>query len=421
MTDGLLDQDEIDALLGNTSETSSDESSDSPDTSDEELLSEVEKDTLGEIGNISMGTSATTLSTLLNQKVTITTPKVTITDVDELSEFYPIPFVAIDVKYKVGVEGVNLLILRISDVKIIADLMMGGEGKDLEDAELTDIDLSAIGEAMNQMVGSSSTSLSTMIGKTIDIEPPKSYTVDFQEDKLDLFESEEEIVKISFKMVVGDLIDSEIMQLVPISFARQLVESLNNPPSDDEEEEVVEEPVQAEEPVKPQQPQQEVEQEQVVQEQPQQEAPIQEQQQAQPQQPVQQQQAQYQQPIQQPQAQQQQEQPQAQQINTQPVNVSAPNFQQFDQASNQSHDVDINIIQDIPVEITVQLGKTMRKIGEILEYGPGTIIELDKLLGEPLEIFANEKYIAKGEVVVIEDNFGIRVTEIVSPSKRIQK
>lgn len=420
MTDGLLDQDEIDALLGNTSETSSDESSDSPDASDEELLSEVEKDTLGEIGNISMGTSATTLSTLLNQKVTITTPKVTITNIDELSEFYPIPFVAIDVKYKVGVEGANLLILRVSDVKIIADLMMGGDGKDLEDAELTDIDLSAIGEAMNQMVGSSSTSLSTMIGKTIDIEPPKSYTVDFKEDKLDLFESEEEIVKISFKMVAGDLIDSEIMQLVPISFAKQLVESLNNPPSDEEEEEVVvEEPVQAEQPAEPQQ---QVEQEQVVQEQPQQEIPIQDQQPVQPQQPAQEQQAQYQQPVQPQQQPQQQAQPQAQQqVNTQPVNVSAPNFQQFDQASNQSHDVDINIIQDIPVEITVQLGKTMRKIGEILEYGPGTIIELDKLLGEPLEIFANEKYIAKGEVVVIEDNFGIRVTEIVSPSKRIQK
>ena len=403
MTDGLLDQDEIDALLGNTSDTSSDDSSDSPDTSDEELLSDVEKDTLGEIGNISMGTSATTLSTLLNQRVTITTPKVAITDVDELSEFYPVPFVAIDVKYKVGIEGINLLILKIADVKIIADLMMGGEGKDLEGQELTEIDLSAIGEAMNQMVGSSSTSLSSMIGKKIDIDPPQSYTIDFQEDKIDLFKSDEEIVKISFKMIVGDLIDSEIMQLVPISFAKQLVESLNNPP--EEEEEVAEEPVEAQ----PQEPVQE--QVQPQQEQTQQQAPQQQMQQpVQQQQPQQQQQMQYQQPQGQP-----------QQMNTAPVNVSTPNFQQFDQASSQSHDIDINIIQDIPVEISVQLGKTMRKIGEILEYGPGTIIELDKLLGEPLEIFANEKYIAKGEVVVIEDNFGIRVTEIVSPAQRIQK
>ena len=398
MTDGLLDQDEIDALLGNTSD-----SSDSSDTSTEEeiiedkndpneLLSEMEKDTLGEIGNISMGTSATTLFTLLGQKVTITTPKVSVTDAKELSEYYPLPFVAIDVKYKVGLEGVNLLILKVSDVKIIADLMMGGEGKDLDDV-LTEIDLSAIGEAMNQMVGSSSTSLSGMIGEKIDIDPPKSYTIDFQEDKLDVFTTDEEIVKISFKMIVGDLIDSEIMQLIPISFAKDMVRKLTSPASHEEEVAVEPEPV-----VETPEPQ--VQQ----QAQPQQQAPQQPQQQA-PQQQQQQQQAEYAPP---------------QNIDRNPVNVSAPNFQQFDETSNSHHDVDIDIIQDIPVEITVQLGKTMRKIGEILEYGPGTIIELDKLLGEPLEIFANKKYIAKGEVVVIEDNFGIRVTEIVSPSKRIK-
>ncbi len=406
MTDGLLDQDEIDALLGNTSSDSSDTSGEEEIIEDEakgidDLLTAMEKDTLGEIGNISMGTSATTLFTLLGQKVTITTPKVSVTDAKELSEYYPLPFVAIDVKYKVGLEGVNLLILKVSDVKIIADLMMGGEGKDLDDV-LTEIDLSAIGEAMNQMVGSSSTSLSGMIGEKIDIDPPKSYTIDFQEDKLDVFNTDEEIVKISFKMIVGDLIDSEIMQLIPISFAKEMVRKLTTPHSEEEEEVIAVEP----EPVV-QTP--ESEQPQITQPEPQPQV----QQQAPPQQQPQQQQ-QYQQP------QQQTEYAQPQNIDRNPVNVSAPNFQQFDETSNSHHDVDIDIIQDIPVEITVQLGKTMRKIGEILEYGPGTIIELDKLLGEPLEIFANKKYIAKGEVVVIEDNFGIRVTEIVSPSKRIK-
>ena len=401
MTDGLLDQDEIDALLGNTSDTSSEEETEKNDR--ENLLDDMERDTLGEIGNISMGTSATTLFTLLGQKVTITTPKVSVTDVDELSEFYPVPFVAIDVKYKVGLEGLNLLILKVSDVKIIADLMMGGDGKDLDDV-LTEIDLSAIGEAMNQMVGSASTSLSGMIGEKIDIDPPQSYTIDFQEDKMKLFESEEEIVKISFKMVVGDLIDSEIMQLIPISFAKDMVKKLMAASSPQAEEKEEEKPVEAE----------------TVESAPQAQA-------AEPQNNVAEDtQAQVENvppPVEpQPQMQQQQQQQysQPQNINRDPVNVSKPNFQQFDEASNAVHDVDINIIQDIPVEITVQLGKTMRKIGEILEYGPGTIIELDKLLGEPLEIFANKKYIAKGEVVVIEDNFGIRVTEIVSPSKRIR-
>lgn len=396
MTDGLLDQDEIDALLGNTST----EDNETENNDKNELLTDVEKDTLGEIGNISMGTSATTLFTLLGQKVTITTPKVSVTNVNELSEYYPIPFVAIDVKYKVGLEGINLLILKVSDVKIIADLMMGGDGKDLDD-ELTEIDLSAIGEAMNQMVGSSSTSLSGMIGEKIDIDPPQSYTIDFQEDKMNLFETDEEIVKISFKMVVGDLIDSEIMQLIPISFAKDMVKKLTTLPDEEETISKTEEPPsQVEEHKEPE---------------------IQTQAQVQPQQQVQQSPPVHQEPAQQQQVQPQQQMGQPQQnMNAEPVNITTPQFQQFDQSSNQSHDVDIDIIQDIPVEITVQLGKTMRKIGEILEYGPGTIVELDKLLGEPLEIFANEKYIARGEVVVIEDNFGIRVTEIVSPSKRIR-
>ncbi|AFS78597.1 flagellar motor switch phosphatase FliY [Gottschalkia acidurici 9a] len=380
MADSLLNQDEIDALLGNAPNNSEAENS------EQKLLSEVEKDTLGEIGNISMGTSATTLFTLLGHKVTITTPKVSITNIQELSEYYPIPFVAINVKYTKGLEGLNLLILKVSDVKIIADLMMGGDGKNVE-GDLTEIDLSAIGEAMNQMVGSSSTSLSEMIGKTIDIDPPQSYKIDFQEDKLDVFDSDDKIVKISFKMVVGDLIDSEIMQLIPLSFAKEMVKKLigGEAESSPEPEVVEEEVAVAQQPV----------------EQPTYTQPIQHQQ------PIQQ--PTYTQPVQQ------------QSVRQEPVTVKKLEFQQFDNISSKSYDESIDIIQEIPVEITVQLGKTMRKIGEILEYGPGTIIELDKLLGEPLEVYANGKYIAKGEVVVIEDNFGIRITEIVSPAKRINQ
>lgn len=406
--DGSLSQDEINALLGNTSESAETEDAKAQQGQEGDSLTEVEKDTLGEIGNISMGTSATTLFTLLGQKVTITTPKVTITDIDELSEYYPVPFVAIEVKYKVGLEGVNLLILKVSDVKIIADLMMGGEGKDLDD-ELTEIDLSAIGEAMNQMVGSSSTSLASMLGQKIDIDPPLSSKIDLKEEKLKAFAQDEKIVKIAFKMVVGDLIDSEIMQLIPLKFAKDMVERLIGDQKQ-ESEEIAQPEVQVE------QPQQPVEQtQQPAQTQPAPQQPAQPQMNVEPE-------PQYQPQHQQQVPQQQQAQPQQpSQLQQQPVNVTTPQFQQFDQGSNEHYDIDIDIIQDIPVEITVQLGKTMRKIGEILEYGPGTIIELDKLLGEPLEIFANEKYIAKGEVVVIEDNFGIRVTEIVSPSKRLRK
>lgn len=413
MTDGLLDQDEIDALLGNTQKMKSEDVESLEESSGDCDLTDVEKDTLGEIGNISMGTSATTLFTLLGQKVTITTPKVTVTDIDELSEYYPLPFVAIEVKYKVGLEGVNLLILKVSDVKIIADLMMGGEGKDLDD-ELTEIDLSAIGEAMNQMVGSSSTSLAEMLGQKIDIDPPQSSKIDFREEKLKAFGEDEKIVKVAFKMVVGDLIDSEIMQLIPLKFAKDMVHQLIH--GDSEEQLDTEDQMQSEEEEQVLEPQEDIQTQQTE-----------EQIKKEPQRNIQTEPVTPQQGHQQPQYQQQmqysgqsQHQPE-QAVNQQPINVTTPQFQQFDESTSESHDIDIDIIQDIPVEITVQLGKTKRKIGEILEYGPGTIIELDKLLGEPLEIFANEKYIAKGEVVVIEDNFGIRVTEIVSPSKRIRQ
>lgn len=215
--DDMLSQEEIDALLkgtGNKEEVP-------------EEIGDVEKDALGEIGNISMGTAATTLSTLLNQKVTITTPKVSITTIDKLADAYQIPFVAIEVTYKEGLEGANILILKVDDVKVITDIMMGKDEIDLE-RELTELDLSAVSEVMNQMMGSAFTSLSEIFLRKIDIEPPKSYEITFNEgkEKIDALKGDQPLVKISFRMVVGDIIDSEIMQLVPIDFAKEIVNIL---------------------------------------------------------------------------------------------------------------------------------------------------------------------------------------------------
>ncbi|WP_050354922.1 flagellar motor switch phosphatase FliY [Gottschalkia purinilytica] len=374
MTDKLLNQDEIDVLLGDNSQESE----------EVEILSDIEKDALGEIGNISMGTAATTLFTLLGQKVTITTPRVTVTTIKELGELYNIPFVAIDVRYKMGLEGMNLLIMKIEDVKIIADLMMGGEGRDVS-GDITEIDLSAIGEAMNQMVGSGCTSLSEMFGTMIDIEPPRSFEISLQDNKLDIFESEEKIVKVSFRMVVGDLIDSEMMQLIPLNFAQEMVTKLLKADGDKIESNKSEgaNMNNNDNEIKNKTEYKEVSsgnmqniaQNSEIHRKMQQET----------------------------------------------VTVKNLEFEQFENIEEPKYNESIDIIQEIPVEITVQLGRTMRKIGEILEYGPGTIIELDKVLGEPLDVFANGKFIAKGEVVVIEDNFGVRITEIVSPSKRINR
>ncbi len=379
MTDNMLSQEEIDMLLkGNY------------DSTDEELINEVEEDALGEIGNISMGTAATTLFTLLGQKVIITTPKVSITTIREIADQYPIPFIAVNVKYKQGLEGTNLLILKSQDVKVITDLMMGGDGRNI-DRDINEMDISAISEAMNQMVGSSCTSLSELFSNLIDIEPPKAFQINLNEGNfdIDVFGYDEPIVKVAFRMEVGDLIDSEIMQLIPLKFAQDMVDQLlgkseiknTNMDINDRNEGLVnnkdnksfEMPLSVDNMHMNNTRPYDIDLEKTN------------------------------------------------SIKQNPVNVKKFELHQFDSTENKVYNESIDLIQEIPIDITVELGRTTRKIGEILEYGPGTIIELDKLLGEPLEVFANGKFIAKGEVVVIDDNFGVRITDIVNPSKRINK
>lgn len=359
------------------------------DKVEDEIINETEIDALGEIGNISMGTAATTLFTLLGQKVVITTPKVSITTMREISEQYPIPFIAVNVKYKQGLKGANLLILKSQDVKVITDLMMGGDGKNT-DRDVNEMDISAISEAMNQMVGSSCTSLSELFSNFIDIEPPKAFQIDLNEGNfdIDVFKYDENIVKVSFKMVVGDLIDSEIMQLIPLNFAQDMVNQLlgkGEVENINDVSEVVGLNTSGEDNIISSEPQTREKK---------------------------------------PTIQQTQNIGDSQKNNNikqSPVKVEKFELHQFETTEDKVYNEGIELIQEIPIDITVELGRTLRKIGEILEYGPGTIIELDKLLGEPLEIYANGKFIAKGEVVVIDDNFGVRITDIISPSKRISK
>ena len=227
MSEGLLSQDEINALLGITDED--DSGSDNMGSVDSITLTNKERDAIGEIGNISMGTSATTLFTLLNQKVSITTPRIKVWTWDDFGEYYNEDIVAINVDYKEGLTGTNLLLLKEEDVKRITDIMMGGDGTDIS-GELTEIHLSAIAEAMNQMVGSSSTSMSQMLAVKVDIKPPKAFITKLNADRLrdDIGFGNEEIVQVAFSMQVGEIIDSEIMQILPISFAKEMVALLMN-------------------------------------------------------------------------------------------------------------------------------------------------------------------------------------------------
>lgn len=377
----MLSQAEIDALLNGTSF----ELVENDLHNDSISLTTQEIDALGEIGNISMGTSATTLFTLLGHKVTITTPEVTETTWENLSKEYVIPFVAVRVKYTHGLVGSNLMIIKEDDVRIITDLMMGGSGENTH-AELTELHFSAISEAMNQMVGSAATSMSAMFDKRIDISPPKAFSINFSSDKaFEEFDSNEKIVKIAFKMVVGDLIDSEIMQILPISFAKSLVDSLlsahhNAAP--------IEEPPSparklATDPIEP---------------------PVH----TQPPQYARQQEDYYYEPT-----------PAPERRDRTPVNVQPAHFQPFDEDKITIERKNISLIMDVPLQVTVELGRTQKLIKDILEFGPGSIIELDKLAGEPVDILVNGKSIAKGEVVVIDESFGVRITDIIHPSKRL--
>ena len=406
MSDEMISQEEIDALL-NGGIPSADAGAEAPAAGDApaeqaaaapsadvaNLLSDIEKDALGEIGNISMGSAATTLSVLLGHKVSITTPAVSIDTMAMIKDQYPMPYLIVEVGYTVGINGNNILAIQASDASIIADLMMGGDGTNPPE-ELNEIHMSAVGESMNQMMGTVSTSLSTMFNKKIDISPPKVSLIDFgTEDQVTkLVDQNDPLVKVSFRMEVDGLIDSEIMQILPVDVAKEMVDFLMHTGEDDEPEEA---PAPAPAPAAP--------------------APAPTPAPA-PQAPP----AMAAAPAMMPQA---AAMPaygmQAKVASNVPVQPA-----QFTPLSSEPvsvNDANIGLILDVPLQVTVELGRTKKSIKEILELSNGSIVELDKLAGEPVDIHVNGKLLAKGEVVVIDENFGVRITDIVSPLERAQK
>ncbi|MGE7665005.1 flagellar motor switch phosphatase FliY [Ureibacillus composti] len=436
MSDGMLSQEEIEALL--RGETLDDRINELEQSAKEDIinideyLDSMEQSALGEIGNISFGSSATALSTLLNQKVEITAPVVSMINRNKLEEEFPHPYVAVKVEYTAGINGMNLLVIKQSDASIIADIMLGGDGLH-PNMDLGEIQLSAVQEAMNQMMGSAATSMSTVFNKKVDISPPSIDLLNILQDEgRDYIPDEDLLIKVSFRLKIGELIDSNIMQLLPLKFAHGIAKTLLG------EEEVtnVEQPMQNVVPeVVPQTTQ--------VQ-QPVYEPPIEQssyanpmaQQQSMPQPPPMVQQQMVQQPMyQQPPTYQQQAattyqeppvhampyyQAPPQQIQQSPVNVQQAQFTSFEQANITPAEArNLNMLLDIPLQVTVELGRTKHSVKDILQLASGSIIELDKLAGEPVDILVNSRLIAKGEVVVIEENFGVRITDIISQAERL--
>ena len=451
--DGMLSQEEINALFSNMDdEPASGESAnfgggETMGTGGSlvgDILSDIEKDAIGEISNISMGTAATTLNALVGQSVNITTPTVSYSVWNDLAkDFQTRPCVALQLGYKEGLDGNNILVLKEQDVLIITDLMMGGDGKNVADTEINELHLSAISEAMNQMMGSSATSLSTMINRKIDILPPVAKVISFDSD-LDLDPNfiMPEFIKVSFKLTIGDLVNSEIMQLYPIDFASKLYSMF----SGQEETEKEPEPSAAPQPepaVAQQAPQMNMNSQmgmgmpQMNMDPSQMQMNMNPQMMGMPQMNMNPQMG-----MGMPQMNmnpqmmgmpQMNMDPSQMQMNMNPqmgmpygmpyqmpygmpqeqANVQQAQFQPFiNPISPAQMQENIDLIMDVPLEITVELGKTTRSIKDILEFAPGSIIELNKIAGEPIDVLVNGKYVAKGEVVVIEESFAIRVTEI---------
>ncbi|MBO8137485.1 MAG: flagellar motor switch phosphatase FliY [Desulfotomaculum sp.] len=387
--DKLLNQEEIDLLmkaqLEQESASEKTEEKAAVSESREDVLAPEEKDALGEIGNITMGSASTTLSELLNQKVNITSPRVSITNKKELLGSFNAPYLTIKVDFVEGLEGFNLLVMQVRDALVIADLMMGGDGSP-QGEELTDMEISAAAEAMNMMIGSAATSLSQMFDKSVNISPPVTAVLEESNNADSAFlgeiEDDRDLVVVSFNMKIGDLVDTDIMQIMGIETAKEEAAMLwgNVNSMAGESQPPAEEPAGDLD-------QQEIDSliGSIPEDKPEPAAP----------------------------------QPRAAQAAPQPSAGSAAVGQTS--AGVQSPPRNLDLIMDIPLKVQVILGRTRKPIKEVLNIGPGTVLELQSLADEPVEILVNGTLVAEGEVVVVNENFGVKITNIISPTERIQR
>lgn len=362
-----LSQEEIDKLLNGGAVASAEEPS--------ETLTKDQIDIIGEVGNITMSQAATTLSKNLNHQVKITTPRVATTTFKGIIEESTIPKVATTVEFKEGLVGTNLLMMDINDSAVIADLMMGGTG-DVQTEKLSELELSAVKEAMNQMIGSASTAMATMLGRPIDILPPKVMVLDEENiESKDIFlENPGTICKIAFDLEVKDILHSQIMQvftLDTVSLIEEIMMSDTAEVLEDRKTEIMEE-IEAE--------QKNVEKELTIENEPKLEA----------------------------------------QKPAEKVAVSKPQFAELSAGDSEKATRNLDLIMDVPLDFSVVLGEKRKTIKDILSLGTGSVVELDKMTDEPLEIYVNGKLIAEGEVVVINESFGIRITNILSKEQRIK-
>lgn len=395
MSNGFLSQDEIDSLLNGSPEPSNDTNQ----HNEQEVLSELERDLLGEIGNISMGSASTALYQLINKPVNITTPKVTVTTLKDIKEAFKYPNIILDVKYVSGITGRNILIMQTTDASVIANLMMGGDGK-VSKAELSELEVSAVQEAMNQMIGSAATSMATMFAREVNISPPKSKIWESMGEKItESIPEDEAIVQVCFDLSIEGLLQSNVMQILPIDTAKKIVSIMMGEEEQSDNGVVSNAVDEAVSDITHKEPTYEetnhyseggihVNSHEVYQEP----------------RPIQEQMIQQAAPIQQ----------------QRPIEVHRASFETLGEGQVGESHRNIDLILDVPLEVSVVLGRTKKSIKDILNLSTGSLIELEKLAEEPVEVLVNGKKIAFGEVVVVDENFGVRITSIVSGAERIK-
>lgn len=417
----------------------------------QEGMSSLEVDTIGEILNISMGSAATAISKLLDRQVVISTPTVEIRQFHSLDYAALEPAMMVKINYIQGISGANMMIFRQKDMQVILNLLMGNDEPPRDDFVFDELSMSAAGEVMNQMMGVSATALSEFLGRPINISTPEAYIVEGDKTYQNALNIDEgsEIVGISLQLTINEVMDSSFASIMTISLAKEIVSTVMGkqeeemqkiqpqatpaqtppaaePPVKHAEPAPAEAPAAAPPPAAAPAPQPAAPQEQM---------PLQ--QQAMPGYPPQGQQGYppyppygygygyppmpyppYQQgyPPQEAEAYQQQTPRQN------PVNVKNTQFPMFMPQTSPTPDAggNMDLLMGVSLDVSVEIGKAKRKIREIMDFGQGTVIELNKQAGAPVDIVVNGRLLARGDVVVIDDNFGVRITEILGTKELME-
>lgn len=409
---------------------------------EQNIFSTMELDAIGEVMNISLGSSATAVSNLLDHRVDITTPSASLVSVEDFSLGDLEPAIAVEIKYVSGLEGSNIMLLKRNDVKVIVDILMGTTMSD-EEFEFNDLTISAVCEVMNQMMGASSTALSDFLGRPVNISTPKSYTLDdlpkFKEEHFQGVDGP--LVVVRFMLRIENILNSEFVNVMSVDLARELLSGFGMDFSAMSEPASASAPASTPAPAAAPEPapasdsggvlsQDQIERlmggggapaptaapapaaaaaptpapQQPAAPQPGYQQPAYQQpayQQPMYQQPMYQQQI-YQQPMYPPQ---ENKVISARPLQMEPLDVA----QQIGQEQAQN----LELIMSVPLEVSVEIGRTRRKVEDILTFSKGSLVVLDKLAGDQVDLFVNGLCVARGDVVVVDDNFGVRITEVL--------